>query len=579
MHTFEVWAPRAQTLEVLVNGQTFPMQRCKDDWWKSQVAEAGPGSLYQFRIDAGDPLPDPRSAYQPQGIHGPSLVVDHATFRWTDQGWQAKPLSNALVYELHVGTFSQAGTFLSAIEHLDYLVGLGVTHVELMPINEFSGDWGWGYDGVDLYAPHHSYGSPDELKRLIDACHGKGLAVLLDVVYNHLGPAGNYVDRFGYYFTDFYRTPWGSAVNLDQVGSHEVRRFFSDNAVMWLRDYHFDGLRLDAVHAYHDQSALPFLEDLALTVDALCAELGRHLVLIAESDLNDPRLVTCREAGGFGLDAQWSDDFHHALHTVLTGEVKGYYEDFGSLEHLATALQQGFVYNGSYSAHRGRYHGRPAVDISGHRLLGYAQNHDQVGNRARGERLSHLLSPGRQKIAAALVLTSPFVPMLFQGEEFGASTPFPYFTHHDDPELAKSVSVGRRNEFAAFGWDPEDIPDPQDIATFERGKLRWDDISAEPHASLLDWYRELIALRRSTSALTDGRLDRVKVAFDEQAKWMVVRRQQVEVVCNLADDCQAIPICGSGSRPDKNVLSSTADWRLRPGFIELPADSVAILHR
>jgi maltooligosyltrehalose trehalohydrolase len=578
MHTFEVWAPRAQTLEVLVNGQAFPMQRCKGDWWKSQVAEAGPGSLYQFRIDAGHPLPDPRSAYQPQGIHGPSLVVDHATFRWTDQGWQAKPLSNALVYELHVGTFSQAGTFLSAIEHLDYLVGLGVTHVELMPINEFSGEWGWGYDGVDLYAPHHSYGSPDELKQLVDACHRKGLAVLLDVVYNHLGPNGNYIDRFGYYFTEAYRTPWGSAVNLDHVGSHEVRRFFSDNAVMWLRDYHFDGLRLDAVHAYHDQSALPFLEELALTVDALCAEIGRHLVLIAESDLNDPRLVTCREAGGFGLDAQWSDDFHHALHTVLTGEVKGYYEDFGSLEHLATALQQGFVYSGSYSAHRGRFHGRPAVDISGHRLLGYAQNHDQVGNRARGERLSHLLSPSRQKIAAALVLTSPFVPMLFQGEEFGASTPFQYFTHHDDPELAKSVSAGRRNEFAAFGWDPEDIPDPQDIATFERGKLRWDEISGEPHASLLDWYRNLIVLRRSSAALTDGRLDRVKVAFDEQAKWMVVRRQQVEVVCNLSDDCQAIPIGGSGSRADKNVLSSTADWRLRPGFIELPADSVAILH-
>jgi maltooligosyltrehalose trehalohydrolase len=578
MHTFEVWAPRAQTLEVLVNGQTFPMQRSEGDWWKSQIAEAGPGSLYQFRINSGQPLPDPRSAYQPHGIHGPSLVVDHATFRWTDQIWQAKPLSNALVYELHTGTFSQAGTFLGAIEHLDYLVGLGVTHIELMPINEFSGEWGWGYDGVDLFAPHHSYGSPDELKQLVDACHRKGLAVLLDVVYNHLGPTGNYINQFGHYFTEAYRTPWGSAVNLDHVGSHEVRRFFLDNAVMWLRDYHFDGLRLDAVHAYHDQSALPFLEELALTVDALCAELGRHLVLIAESDLNDPRLITCREAGGFGLDAQWSDDFHHALHAVLTGEVKGYYEDFGSLEHLATALQQAFVYGGSYSAHRRRVHGRPAVNISGHRFLGYAQNHDQVGNRARGERLSHLLSPERQKIAAALVLTSPFVPMLFQGEEFGASAPFQYFTHHDDPELAKSVSAGRRNEFAAFGWNPEDIPDPQDVATFERSKLCWNEISAEPHASLLDWYRKLIALRRSSAALTDGRLDLVKVAFDEQAKWVVVRRQQVEVVCNLADGCQAIPIDGRASMVDKNVLSSTANWRLRPGFIELPPDSVAILH-
>ncbi len=331
-----------------------------------------------------------------------------------------------------------------------------------MPVNEFSGDWGWGYDGVDLYAPHHSYGTPDDLKKLVDTCHGKGLAVLLDVVYNHFGPVGNYLSKFGPYFTDTYHTPWGSAVNLDQAGSHEVRKFFADNALMWLRDYHFDGLRLDAVHAYFDKSAIHFLEYLSSEVDALASQLGRHLVLIAESDLNDPRVVTSREMGGFGCDAQWSDDFHHALHSVITGERDGYYKDFGSFEQLAKAFKNAFVYDGIYAEDRGRIHGRTPVGLSGHHFLAYAQDHDQVGNRAQGDRLSQLVSVGRQKIAAALVLTSPFIPMLFEGEEFGASTPFQYFTHHEDVQLGQAVSEGRRSEFAAFGWDPKDVPDPQD---------------------------------------------------------------------------------------------------------------------
>jgi maltooligosyltrehalose trehalohydrolase len=341
---------------------------------------------------------------------------------------------------------------------------------------------------------------------------------------------------------------------------------------MWLRDYHFDGLRLDAIHAYHDRSAITFLEELAIEVEALSAQLGRYLILIAESDLNDPRIVTCREGGGFGIDAQWSDDFHHALHTVLTGETNGYYEDFGSLEQLATALQQAFVYGGTYSTHRGRFHGRSAVGLSGHRFLGYSQNHDQVGNRAKGERLDHLVSLGRQKIAAAVVLTSPFVPMLFQGEEFRASAPFQYFTQHEDLDLAQNVSVGRRSEFAAFGWKPEDVPDPQAPATFESSKLSWDELHNEPHAGLLAWYKKLIALRRSTPSLTDGRLDRVKVKFDERAKWLVMKRGRTEVVCNFAADRQAIPIAGKS----KEVLCSESGWHLRPGLIELPADSVAI---
>ena len=573
MHTFEVWAPRARTLAVRINGQDHPARLSYGGRWKVCVEGAGPETGYSFIVDGADPVPDPRSHFQPQGVHGPSRLVDHAAFPWTDRAWQARPLSSAVVYELHIGTFTPAGTFASAIERLDYLCDLGVTHVELMPVNQFSGEWGWGYDGVDLYAPHRAYGTPDDLKRLVDACHAKGLAVLLDVVYNHLGPEGNYLERFGPYFTTAYSTPWGPAVNLDHKDSHEVRSFFIDNAILWLRDYHFDGLRLDAIHAYIDRSAVTFLENLSIEIEALAASIGRHLVLIAESDLNDPRIVTCREAGGLGLDAQWSDDFHHALHSVLTGETNGYYHDFGSLRHLATALREGYVYAGRHSDYRERAHGRPPAYLSGHRLLGYAQNHDQIGNRAKGERLGQLVGPARQKIAAALVFTSPFIPMLFQGEEFCSSSPFQYFTQHEDKELGQRVSEGRRNEFAAFGWNPQDVPDPQDPATFKRSKLVWDERAAEPHSAMFDWYKKLIAFRKSHPCLTDGRLDRVEVNFDEAARWLVMRRGPVEVVCSLAEDRQAIPI----SPDPHHVLCSEAGWHLRPGLLELPANSVAIL--
>ncbi len=574
MNSFEVWAPNARTLSVLVNGTPTAMQPEEGGWWKAAVEDAGPGGDYAFCIDAGNPLPDPRSPYQPNGVHGFSRLVDRNSFKWTDTNWQARPLASGIVYELHIGTFTAEGTFVGAIERLDYLVDLGVTHVELMPVNEFSGDWGWGYDGVDLYAPYHCYGTPDDLKRLVDACHGKGIAVLLDVVYNHLGPAGNYLSQFGPYFTDAYRTPWGPAINFDHRGSREVRRFFADNALMWLRDYHFDGLRLDAVHAYLDRSATPFLEQLSREVKELSALLGRHFVLIAESDLNDPRLVTCVEAGGLGIDAQWSDDFHHALHSALTGETNGYYEDFGKLEQLATALREVFVYAGDYSEHRGKRHGRrPATTLSGHRFLGYAQTHDQVGNRARGERLSHVINAGRQKIAAALVLTSPFVPMLFQGEEFASSSPFLYFTQHEDPDLARDVSEGRKGEFAAFGWDPSRVPDPQNPETFQRSKIKWKELQDGEHAELLSWYKTLIALRRSSPALTDGRLEKVEVSFDEQARWLVMRRCDVEVACNLADNRQAVPVKHTRGEP----LCSENEWHLRPDSIELPGASVAIL--
>lgn len=572
MHTFRIWAPAADAVAVSVNGMSHELQRSRGGWWSITIEDAYPGTNYQFCVNGGLPLPDPRSQWQPDGIHGPSRLVDHSAFSWTDQKWQARPLSSAVIYEAHIGTFTPAGTFQGAIERLDYLVDLGITHLELMPVNEFSGDWGWGYDGADLFAPHHAYGTPDDLKAMVNACHQRGLAVLLDVVYNHLGPVGNYLAAFGPYFTDVYKTPWGQAVNLDQAGSHEVRRFFADNALMWLRDYHFDGLRLDAVHAFRDQSALHFLEFLSSEVSTLASQIGKHLSLVAESDLNDPRLVRRRDAGGLGMDAQWSDDFHHALHTVLTGERNGYYEDFAGLEHLARALQRAYIYDGTYSPHRDRLHGHPATGLSGHRFLGYAQNHDQIGNRARGERLAHLLSVGRQKIAAALVITSPFIPMLFQGEEFAASTPFQYFTHHEDPDLGRKVSEGRRNEFRAFGWKPDDIPDPQNPETFARSKLRWEEIQEEPHASMLAWYRDLIALRRENSDFTDGRLDQVNVAFDETARWISIRRGRFEVICNLAEDTQAI-----AARGHDLVLASEEDVRFRPDLIEIPPDSVAIL--
>jgi maltooligosyltrehalose trehalohydrolase len=572
MQIFKVWAPRPRELSVKVGEEIQPLTLGKRGWWSTQVANAGPGTDYWFKID-GSELPDPRSPWQPEGIHGPSRIVDHRAFAWTDQHWQARPLSSAIVYELHIGTFTKEGTFQSAIERLDYLVELGITHVEIMPVNEFSGNWGWGYDSVDLYAPHHAYGTPEDLKTLVNECHRRGLAVLLDVVYNHFGPVGNYLSRFGPYLTTAYNTPWGEAVNFDHRGSLEVRRFFIDNALMWLRDYHFDGLRLDAIHAYFDRSAIHFLESLSFEVNALEAQIGRQLVLIAESDLNDPRVVTSREAGGFGIDAQWSDDFHHALHAILTGETNGYYLDFGLLDHLAKSLTEVFVYNGNYSEFRGRTHGRPVHGSSAHRFLGYSQNHDQIGNRARGERLCHLVNPGRAKIAAAIVLTAPFVPMLFQGEEFAASTPFLYFTQHEEEQLSKQVSEGRRSEFEDFGWKPEEVPDPQAPETFHASKLDWRDLDKDSHRDMLAWYRELIALRKSRPELSNGRLEQIKVRCDNRCQWFAFRRRDVEVVCNLAADRQAVPV----TLTSNDVLASENGWSFRPGLIELPGDSVAII--
>ncbi len=575
MHEFRVWVPTAKRVEVQIGEVRFPMQRSEGGWWKAEIASAGPGADYGFVVDGAGPFPDPRSAWQPNGVHGLSRVVEHESFEWQDSGFRQAPLSHAVIYEVHAGTFTPPGTFEGAIERLDHLSRLGVTHVELMPVNAYAGNHGWGYDGVDLFAPHPAYGGPEDLKRLVNACHQRGLAALLDVVYNHLGPSGNYLGKFApHYFNSRYHTPWGAAINFDGAHSDEVRRFFCDNALMWLRDYHFDGLRLDAVHAILDTSALPFLEQLGAEVKQLAARLGRPLVVIPESSLNDPRLLWPVERGGFGLDAQWSDDFHHALHTVLTGESSGYYKDFGTLADLAKALANAFVYDGQYSAHRQRRHGRPPAGLDGHHFLGYAQNHDQVGNRGRGERLSQLVSLGRAKIAAACVLTSPFVPMLFQGEEWGASTPFQYFTDHPEPELARAVREGRRNEFAAFGWNPEEVPDPQAPETFERSKLDWSELTRAPHAELLDWHRQLIQLRRREAALRDGRLERVNTRFDEAARWFAIERPPILVVCNLAPRAQDVPLTRA---EHKTVLESGPGIQLGRYRITLPPDSVAVL--
>jgi len=575
MHRFEVWAPFAKRMRVQAGGEAYAMKGPDERaWWALEVGKARPGTDYAFLIDDdAQPYPDPRSQWQPDGVHKLSRVYDQSQFQWADAHFQALPLASAIVYELHLGTFTPEGTFDAAIGKLDYLAELGVTHVELMPVAAFEGCHGWGYDGVALSAVHEPYGGPDGLKRFVNAAHEKGLGVLLDVVYNHFGPSGNYAGKFGPYILASHHTPWGGAINFDGAGSYEVRRFLCDNALMWLRDFHIDGLRLDAVHAFVDRSAIHFLEQLAAEVEALEASLGRRLVLIAESDLNDPRVVTPREAGGFGIDAQWSDDFHHALFTVLCpGERQGYYEDFGSLGQLAKALKQTFVYDGIYSKHRKRIHGKMPSGLSQHRFLGFIQDHDQVGNRAVGDRLSHIAGMERAKIAAAVVLTSPFVPMLFQGEEWAASSPFQYFADHTDREVARAVTEGRTHEFAAFGWDPASIPDPESATTFQDSKLKWDEVKQPDRAKILAWYRSLIRLRRTTPQLNDGAPGKTQVTFDEHGKWLRMDRGNIAVICNLGEQ-RVFPV----QRASQVLLASPAISGTTEDAITLPPDSVVIL--
>ncbi|ARF77433.1 malto-oligosyltrehalose trehalohydrolase [Kitasatospora albolonga] len=581
---FEVWAPEADTVVLEAAEVRYPMERdpLREGWWSAE-AEAVDGDRYGFRVDDGPLLPDPRARRQPDGPDGPSAVVDQGAYAWRN-GWAGRRLNRAVLYELHVGTYTPEGTFDAAAARLGHLAELGITHVSLMPVCPFPGVNGWGYEGVSLWAVHEPYGGPEGLKRFVDTAHGLGLGVVLDVVHNHLGPSGNYLPAFGPYFTDTHHTPWGAAVNLDAPGSDEVRAFLIGSALAWLRDYRLDGLRLDAVHALADTRALTFLEELSTAVDALAVELGRPLGLIAESDLCDPRTTTPRTAGGLGLHAQWNDDFHHALHTALTGESQGYYADFARapLAALAKTVTSAFFHNGTYSSFRGRVHGRP-VDVSrspAHRFVGYAQTHDQIGNRALGDRLAASLSPGLQACSAALVLTGPFTPMLFMGEEWGARTPWQFFTDHTDPELAEAVRNGRRREFGAHGWAEEEIPDPQDPATRDRSCLDWAEPEREPHARLLAWYRQLIALRRALPDLHDPDLAAVKVAYDEDARWFAYRRGDVRVAVNLADRPTAIPLgLGRHSRSGGRVLAAWEPVEApgADGVLRLPPESCVVL--
>ena len=535
---FTVWAPRARNVEIHLHGErprSVALEPGQRGYFSASVDGVTPGARYTYRLDGDDEWPDPASRSQPDGVHGPSAVVD-PSFDWADDGWRGVAQEDLVIYELHVGTFSAAGTFDGVVPHLPYLRDLGVTAVELLPVAQFPGERNWGYDGVDLYAPQSSYGGPDGLRRLVDACHAQGLAVLLDVVYNHLGPEGNYLEKYGYYFTDRYHTPWGDAVNMDGPWSDEVRRFFVENALYWVREYHIDGFRLDATDRIIDESAIHFLRQLSTAVRDEATRQGRHIWTIAESDANDVRYVVPAERNGHGLDAQWGDDLHHALHALLTGERGGYYSQFGSAGQLAKAIRQVFVFDGVYSEYRHKTYGSSPDQAAARQFVVCSQNHDQVGNRATGERLAHIVDRDSAHLAAAVYLLSPYLPLIFMGEEYAENAPFQYFTSHTDPALAEAVSQGRRAEFSRFDWRP-DVPDPQDPATFERSKLDHSLREHGEHREMLELYGALIRLRRERPAL--ARLDKHRQEVTElDGDVLLVRRwtegDEVAMVYNLS---------------------------------------------
>ncbi|OIH97204.1 malto-oligosyltrehalose trehalohydrolase [Curtobacterium sp. MCBA15_001] len=546
---YAVWAPTPERVRLVVDGTEYPLTRGDDDWWGTDAIVPVVGARYGFRIDDDDAIrPDPRSRFQPEGVHGPSEVVDPARFAWTDESWTGRPARGAVIYEMHVGTYTPEGTLDAAAQKLDHLVELGVEFVELLPVNGVNGEWNWGYDGVAWYAVHAPYGGPDAYDRFVDTAHALGLGVIQDVVYNHLGPSGNYLPLYGPYLTQGLANTWGDSVNVEHP---EVRRYVLDNVRMWLRDHHVDGLRLDAVHAIRDTSRTHVLAEMASESDAFAAFTGIPRSLIAESDLNDPIMFRPREAAGYGLDGQWSDDFHHAVHVALTGETSGYYADFAPLSALAKVLHEGFFHDGTWSSFRGARHGRP-IDRGtspATALVVANQNHDQIGNRATGDRLAATLDDEGLVIAAALTLLGPFTPMLFMGEEFAATTPWQFFTSHPEPELGKATAEGRIKEFAEHGWDESVVPDPQDPATFLDSKLDWADVTSERGTAILRAYRVLVALRRTDEAFVDHRYEANAVRFDEDQRWLVVTRgllgptaAPVHVVVNFADDAATVPV-------------------------------------
>jgi maltooligosyltrehalose trehalohydrolase len=555
---FRLWAPLIERVAVKVVApfeQTFEMERGAGDLFEVRAEGVAAGADYFYLIGGERELPDPVSRHQPAGVHGPSRVVDPDAFAWTDDGWRGPVLKDYVIYELHVGTFTPEGTFAAAAEKLSHLKALGITAVELMPVAEFPGGRNWGYDGTYLYAPQSTYGGPEELKKLVAACHREGLAFVLDVVYNHLGPEGNYLGEFAPIYSDVYKSPWGSALNFDGADSGGVRRFFINNALYWLTEYHVDALRLDAVHAIHDSGPRHFLEELATEFRALGRTLGREVYTIAESDLNDVRVIRPTSEGGYGIDAQWSDDFHHSLHALLTGVDNGYFADFGRMTDLAKAIEEGFVYSGDYSDFRRRVHGTSSVERPGEQFVISAQNHDQIANAYWGDRLGTLLDLERQKLAAALLLCgAPNVPMLFMGQEWGETAPFLYFTSHTDAALGEAVREGRKEEYASFVKEEGEtvsalggFADPQSPETFEQSKLVWSRLAEAPHREMLSFYRDLLALRRQHACLSNCDKTQTIVSFNDERKWMTIERgdaggSRAVLLCNFANETGEMPI-------------------------------------
>ena len=563
---FRVWAPLRSGVDVRLDGsnlgETLALTHEGNGYWSADISGAHPGDRYSFVLDGEIVRPDPASRYQPESVHGPSEVVD-TSFPWSDGTWGGLPLEDLIFYEIHPGTFTPEGTLRAIIPRLDELAAMGITCLSLMPAAQFPGGRNWGYDGVLPFAVQNTYGGPLALRELVDACHARGLAVVLDVVYNHLGPEGNYLADFGPYFTEQYATPWGPALNFDSAHSDEVRNFFMDNALTWIEDFHLDGLRLDAVHAIFDMSARPFLQELASEVRRLGRRLGKPVHLLPESDANDARLIREQSLGGLGHSGQWADDFHHSVHALLTGERQGYYLDFGSAWHLKKALAQGYVYDGIYSAYRRRRHGNSPRDRSGKQFVVSTQNHDQVGNRMQGDRLSALVSLEADKLAAGLLLTSPFLPLIFMGQEYGETAPFRFFVSYGDDWLIQAVREGRKREFAAFDW-PGEPQDPQDPETFAACVLNWHKRNEAGHRSLTRLYTALIRMRKSLPALRGLRLDRLAVwGTNSDAVLTLLRwslEERVAVVCNLTPDEEEVRLDLPGAGWTRLLHTAEREW-------------------
>ncbi len=577
--TFTVWAPLQNdvTLKILAPAERrIAMTRVDRGYWRTKAENAFPGTRYLYRLDGEKERPDPASRFQPEGVHGPSQIIDHTAFPWDDATWNGPALRDYICYELHVGTFSQEGTFDAIIPYLDYLLDLGVNAIELMPIAQFPGTRNWGYDGVFPYAVQNSYGGPDGLKRLVSAAHQRGIAIALDVVYNHLGPEGNYLWDYGHYFTDRYKTPWGDAVNFDDSYSDEVRHYFIENALHWITDYHIDALRIDAIHGIFDFSSKHFLQELGEAVHHRAQLLGRQVHVIPESDLNDVRVINPKNLGGYGLDAQWNDDFHHALHALLTGEHNGYYQDFGRMEHLEKAFREGFVYSGEYSSYRKRRHGSSSKEIPADKFIVFSQNHDQVGNRARGERLSSLVSFEQLKLAAGVVVLSPYIPLLFMGEEYGEEAPFQYFVDHSEKVIVEAVRRGRKENFSSFGWKGE-VPDPLSETTFRNSKIALELRSNHKHRILFEFYQNLIRLRKEMPVLRTHSKDNMEISHFESERTLFVRRWQGEdeVVClyNFSETAENIRITLSKGKWSKVLDSSDEVWGGKGETVKRAVDS------